>query len=1240
MRQGELQRVLRDFSPICICLQHIGTQTVPIRHYQIASSSPSGGGKLGTAIYIHNSATYEILEAPVSPYQPTVIKLFLPDNNMITICNIYNQPNFSSDFTDLTQLVSNLPRPLLLVGDFNAHSPLWDDTRDADIAGRNIENFITNNEYCCLNENDTYSYFSNTHGTFSSVDVSLCTADIVDKFKWSISDDNYSSDHYPVILTYLGQSSVSHIPRYNLHKADWDKYLIYTRNIPPFPYHQDHNETCSFLTDFIINAADKSIPKVNGGLNKSPVPWWSPTLTHLVKIKHTLSRNLQRLTKRARTLSKLPVTTDTLQKLAIINISISCIKPLFNKYNAKFRKAVIEGKILSWKSYVSSISDNTSIRDIWHKIRKISGSNVHPPRSSLRIDGISYHNPKDISNILGKHLADVSAYSNLDAHFKSIRNRAQRNTLNFETLENLEYNYAFTMIELENALSACNSSAPGHDNVSFEMIQKLAPLAKSYLLQFYNSLWLKNLFPKNWQHAIVIPIGKPGKDHRNPGNYRPISLTSCLCKVMEKMVNVRLTHTLHSNSILTPTQSGSIAGRSTLDPLTCLEDSIRRGFERKQLTVAVFFDIQKAYDTTWRYVILKKLHTSGLRGNLPLFIQNFLSDRTFQTRVDSSYSNTFKLEEGIPQGSVLSCTLFALAINDITMHLPAGVKNSLYFDDFAIYYTTKTLRHAQRVINKAISNVCLWADSVGFKFSVEKTKAITFYRDKRWLKGQSLDLLLYNSPIESCTQVKFLGIIFDQHLNWKEHLDYIKAKALKALDLLKKLSHTKWGARRDTMFMIYKATVLSILDYCCPIYASASESALKTLDVVHHQGIRLCTGAFRSSPVVSLLAESGMLPLSLRRNLITLQRGLSLHASSSPANECFTLCDSFAQSGNTPSFPVRATRLMNSHNILPVIPARVPISPPWTLKRVNICTTLSYLLKRNLTHPEVFRQHALEHIRRKGHSYKIYTDGSKSDNGVGAAAVSPDSVIKIALPSHASVFTAELSALNAALDSIRNSAESDIVIFCDSRSALDAIAQFAPRNRLLQNIQLKLHELITSGYKIEICWIPAHVGIQGNEKADQAAKEACMLDVSINQIPVRDWISSVKTLVFQDWQSKWEAQPLSNKLRNIKPTVYYWPTSSQCFRHIEVILTRLRIGHTKLTHGHLMSTPHGAILECSNCNVPMTVKHLLVDCPTFNLLHKIHFNNRDLTAILAEGADFNINRIISFLKATKYFNDI
>ena len=154
-------------------------------------------------------------------------------------------------------------------------------------------------------------------------------------------------------------------------------------------------------------------------------------------------------------------------------------------------------------------------------------------------------------------------------------------------------------------------------------------------------------FPEDWRLATVIPIPKPGKDHAEPTNYRPIALTSCLCKTLERMINKKLIWYLESNNLLSRYQSGFRAGRSTNDNLVRLETFIRDAFVKKEHVVAVFFDFEKAYDTTWRYGIMKDIHKLGLRGRLPTFIESFLADCTMQVRVGSTLSDLYDQEQGV-----------------------------------------------------------------------------------------------------------------------------------------------------------------------------------------------------------------------------------------------------------------------------------------------------------------------------------------------------------------------------------------------------------------------------------------------------------------------------------------------------------------------------------------------------------------------------------------------------------------
>ena len=131
-------------------------------------------------------------------------------------------------------------------------------------------------------------------------------------------------------------------------------------------------------------------------------------------------------------------------------------------------------------------------------------------------------------------------------------------------------------------------------------------------------------FPTSWKTAIIIPVPKPGKVLSDPGSYRPIVHTSCLCKTMERMVNSRLTWYLERHKVITEYQSGFRRHRSTVDNLVTLETSIRDAFVSRKHLVSIFFDLEKAYDTTWKHGILLDVYKTGRRGRLPMFICAFL----------------------------------------------------------------------------------------------------------------------------------------------------------------------------------------------------------------------------------------------------------------------------------------------------------------------------------------------------------------------------------------------------------------------------------------------------------------------------------------------------------------------------------------------------------------------------------------------------------------------------------------
>ena len=285
-------------------------------------------------------------------------------------------------------------------------------------------------------------------------------------------------------------------------------------------------------------------------------------------------------------------------------------------------------------------------------IRKINGKG-HPPLNYLKVNNTSLESSQDIADTLAESFCKKSSSENYSEKFQRNKAREEKKKLSFNSSNSEHYNKLFTFKELKSALNKAHDSSPGHDKVNYQFLKHLPLTSLSVLLDIFNDIWQSGDFPSSWREALVIPIPKPGKDAIDPANYRPIALTSCLCKTLERMVNDRLVWFLEKNNLIVDVQSGFRRQRSTIDHLVRFETFVREAFINRQHVVSVFFDLESAYDTTWKYGILKDLHDFGLRGRLPLFISAFLDKRFFRVRVGNTISEACEQEMGVPQGCIL-----------------------------------------------------------------------------------------------------------------------------------------------------------------------------------------------------------------------------------------------------------------------------------------------------------------------------------------------------------------------------------------------------------------------------------------------------------------------------------------------------------------------------------------------------------------------------------------------------------
>ena len=740
------------------------------------------------------------------------------------------------------------------------------------------------------------------------------------------------------------------------------------------------------------------------------------------------------------------------------------------------------------------------------------------------------------------------------------------------------------------------------------MLRRLPAAALEALLATFNSIWETGTFPAAWREATVIPVLKPGKSGYDPLHYRPISLTSSLCKLVEKMVNVRLSWFLEHHGVFTNAQCGFRKHRSAVDHILALDTEVRACFIQRKHLGAIFFDIQAAYDTVPRNGILKKLFDYGIRGRMGLFLRSFLSHRHFRVRIGNHLSSSFPQENGIPQGGVLSVALFAIMINDIGDKLPATIGRSLFVDDFAVWFSASSVRLVSRQLQLAVSRLERWSSENGLRFSTDKTVAVHFCR--RRCSDLHLGIRLYGRPVATRPAARFLGVLFDRRLTYTEHFKVLREKCFKSLNILKCVSRTTYGADRSTLLMLYRATVRSKLDFASFVYDTASESAKRTLDTVHHSALRVVTGAFRTSPSSSLLAETHEPPLSIRRQTLGMRYALKLRQF--PEHPTYpyifsrgllSLFEGISRRATPYCLRIQDLLAESQLSLRDVRRVDIAVSPPWKNVRPRIDLTLSQVKKNDLP-PLVSRSRALEHLSSyEGHKF-TFTDGSKTEEGVGSAFVSGRDSRSFSLPQCSSVFTSELLAIFKALCFIEVSDGASHLILTDSLSSLLALRAFNPDSPLIQDILKCLTSLERAGKAIKFCWIPSHVGISGNELADNAAKRAASAPCTRRlPLPARDFYPAVKDFALSQWQRTWEEQG-TNKLLKIKPSLALWPSSSRGNRRDEIVLCRLRIGHTYATHKYLLCGEDRP--DCPLCRVPLTVAHVLLRCPRHNNTRRRH----------------------------------
>ena len=376
----------------------------------------------------------------------------------------------------------------------------------------------------------------------------------------------------------------------------------------------------------------------------------------------------------------------------------------------------------------------------------------------------------------------------------------------------------------------------GPASIPLRLLKLVASIIVVPLCHLINVSFKTGVFPSALKVAKVVALHKGGPSD-NLNNYRPISLLSVFDKIIEKLMHKRLYEFLDEHNILFIKQFGFRKKFSTLLSLLYMTERIRESIDNGKYGCGVFIDLKKAFDTVNHKIILSKLEHYGIRNNILDWFASYLGGRKQYVFFNGVSSEILDITCGVPQGSVLGPLLFLLYINDLP-NISKNLEFFLFADDTNLYYESDDLAELEKTMNKELKQLTLWLNVNRLALNIGKTNFVIF-RGKKKPNTHNVTLLMNKRAIEQKCYVKYLGVLIDEHLNWKEHISNVTKKTSRAVGIVCKLRLCMSTALLRT---IYYSLVYSHLVYGVHVWGSACQTDLEKILILQKKAVRAMTG--------------------------------------------------------------------------------------------------------------------------------------------------------------------------------------------------------------------------------------------------------------------------------------------------------------------------------------------------------------------------------------------------------------
>ena len=603
------------------------------------------------------------------------------------------------------------------------------------------------------------------------------------------------------LVTYTEKSAKDQAPKYAYLRGDYENMREYLTSQDLMKGLEGKNiqEAWDYLVGKIECATERYIPKIKGGKKDRRKPLWlnDKALTKVKKKREAYKRYME--------------TREGKDYLLYVKAR--------NQAKAECRKSVKQHE----KEIAKAAKSNPKAFYAYAKNKLQTREGVADLRD---YDGYCATTDTEKAEMLNKFFCQVFTRENLQT-IPDLANQCK------SSLEDMD----FSATKVKKLLREHNTSkSAGLDGMHPKVLKELSEELAEPLAAIFSTSLKEGKLPHQWKAANVTPLFKKG-NKSDPGNYRPVSLTSIPCKLLEKIIREAIFNHLETNDLLTEFQHGFVSRRSCVTNLLGVIDDWTRTLEEGDPVDAVYLDFSKAFDSVPHARLLKKMDAYGIRGKLLGWIRDFLIGRKQRMKINGSVSNWKDVTSGVPQGSVLGPVLFVLFIND----LPEVVENtcSMYADDTKIYAPIHNDGDVTS-LQRDLDNLVCWADAWQLRFNASKCKTLHLgNRNQEHTYSMRKHDDTNRVMLDSTEIEKDLGVLVDNELKFTKHVVAQVNKANKILGLIRRSSEY---IDYITMKQLFTALVRPHLEFAQTVWSPQYIQDQRLIEGVLHRATKCIPG--------------------------------------------------------------------------------------------------------------------------------------------------------------------------------------------------------------------------------------------------------------------------------------------------------------------------------------------------------------------------------------------------------------